>query len=242
MQAGSDPTRRPLFEGEQRLFVGPELSNARVRGHLTARHLSAFASRSENSMYRYLPVTALVAAIGLATPAAAAPEKYVLDPSHSQIVFSYNHLGYSTNYAMFSGFEGEIQFDQADPAASSVTVAFPVKTMLTGWQARFDHFMSPDFFAATEDEMVGFASTGIEVTSEKTAKITGDLTLNGVTLPVVLDVVLNQAGDHPMENKPWAGFSATTTVLRSAFGLGAFAPFISDEVKVDIQIEAMKAD
>lgn len=193
-------------------------------------------------MSRFLSATALVAVFGFATAAVAAPEKYVVDPSHSQIVFSYNHLGYSTNHGMFSGFEGEIQFDQADPAASSVTVSFPVKTMLTGWQARFDHFMSPDFFAATDDEMVSFASTGIEVTGEKTAKITGDLTLNGVTKPVVLDAVLNQVGDHPMENKPWAGFAATTTVLRSEFGLGAFAPFISDEVKIDIQIEAMKAE
>ena len=58
--------------------------------------------------------------------------------------------------------------------------------------------MSPDFFAATDDEMVTFASTAIEVTGEKTAKITGDLTLNGVTKPVVLDAVLNQVGDHPM--------------------------------------------
>lgn len=193
-------------------------------------------------MSRYLPAAALVSALGLAPAAVAAPETYVLDPGHSQIVFSYNHLGYSTNYGMFSGFEGEILFDQADPAASSVTVSFPVKTMLTGWQARFDHFMSPDFFAATDDEMVSFRSTAIEVTGEKTAKITGDLTLNGVTKPVVLDAVLNQAGDHPMENKPWAGFSATTTVLRSEFGLGAYAPFISDEVKIDIQIEAMKAE
>jgi polyisoprenoid-binding protein YceI len=196
----------------------------------------------ENVMSRFLSATALVATLGLASAAVAAPEKYVLDPSHSQIVFSYNHLGYSTNYGMFSGFEGEIQFDQADPAASSVTVSFPVKTMLTGWQERFDHFMSPDFFAATDDEVVSFTSTAIEVTGEKTAKITGDLTLNGVTKPVVLDAVLNLAGDHPMANKPWAGFSATTTVLRSEFGVGNFAPFVSDEVKIDIQIEAMKAE
>ena len=77
---------------------------------------------------------ALVAAL-TAAPAFAEAEKYVLDPSHSQIVFTYNHLGYSTSTGMFSGFDGEIQFDQANPAASSVTVAFPVKTMLTGWQA-----------------------------------------------------------------------------------------------------------
>ena len=184
---------------------------------------------------------ALVAAL-TAAPAFAEAEKYVLDPSHSQIVFTYNHLGYSTTTGMFSGFDGEIQFDQANPAASSVTVAFPVKTMLTGWQARFDHLMSPDFFDATDDEMVSFTSTGIEVTGEKTAKITGDLTLNGVTKSVVLDAVLNQAGEHPMEKKMWAGFNGSTTLLRSDYNLGMFAPFVSDEVQVMISIEATKAE
>jgi len=184
---------------------------------------------------------ALVAAL-TAAPAFAEAEKYVLDPSHSQIVFTYNHLGYSTTTGMFSGFDGEIQFDQANPAASSVTVAFPVKTMLTGWQARFDHLMSPDFFDATDDEMVSFTSTGIEVTGEKTAKITGDLTLNGVTKSVVLDAVLIQAGEHPMEKKMWAGFNGSTTLLRSDYNLGMFAPFVSDEVQVMISIEATKAE
>ena len=103
----------------------------------------------------------------LAGAAVAEPETYVLDASHSQIVFSYNHLGYSTTWGMFSGFEGEIAFDQDNPAASEVTVSFPVTTMLTGWQARFDHFMSADFFAAAEDEVVTFNSTGIEVTGDE---------------------------------------------------------------------------
>ena len=189
--------------------------------------------------------TALLAAalsVAAVTAAVAAPEKYTLDSSHSQIVFSYNHLGFSTGYGMFSGFAGEIMFDQEDPANSSVSVSMPVKSMLTGWQERFDHFMSEDFFDATDDEMVSFTSTGIEVTGDTTAKITGDLTLNGVTKPVVLDAKLNQVGDHPMAGKPWAGFDATTTLVRSDYNLGQFAPFVSDEVPVMISIEAMKAD
>ncbi len=191
-------------------------------------------------MTRFAPL-ALVAALAAAAPAFAEAEKYTLDASHSQILFSYNHLGFSTSYGMFSGFNGEIMFDQANPAASSVSVSFPVKTMLTGWQERFDHFMSPDFFGATEEEMVTFKSTAIEVTGEKTAKITGDLTLNDVTKSVVLDAVLNQAGEHPMAKAPWAGFSATTTLIRSDFNLGQFAPYVSDEVQVQISIEAQKA-
>ena len=193
-------------------------------------------------MNHFLRATALGAALFSASAALAEAEKYTLDASHSQIVFSYDHLGFSTTWGMFSGFEGEIMFDQANPAASSVSVSMPVKSMLTGWEGRFQHFMSKDFFDASDDEMVSSASTGIEVTGETTAKITGDLTLNGVTKPVVLDAVLNKTGDHPMANKPWAGFSATTSVLRSDFGLGMFAPYVSDEVAIQISIEAMKAE
>ncbi|PZQ99760.1 MAG: hypothetical protein DI533_03690 [Cereibacter sphaeroides] len=193
-------------------------------------------------MTRLLSALAFGAVLGLATTASAAPEAYKFDPSHSQIVFTNNHLGFSTTTNMFSGFDGDILFDQENPANSSVTVSFPVKSMLTGWQARYDHFMGPDFFGATDDEVVTFKSTSIEVTGEKTALISGDLTLNGVTKTVVLDAVLNQAGIHPMENKPWAGFSATTTLLRSDYNLGLFAPYVSDEVALNISIEASKVE
>lgn len=195
-------------------------------------------------MTKFFRRAALSAALlsGAASAGFAAPQAYVLDASHSQIVFSYNHLGFSTSYGMFSGFEGQIMFDAEDPAASSVTVSMPVKSMITGWEARFAHFMSPDFFEAADDETISFTSTGIEVTGETTAVITGDLTLNGVTKSVALNAKLNQTGDHPMAGKPWAGFDATTTLLRSDFGLGKFAPYVSDEVQVMISIEAMKAD
>jgi len=188
-------------------------------------------------------ILAAVALVGLSTTAAlAAPEKYVLDASHSQVVFNYNHLGFSTTWGMFSGFEGEIMFDQEAPANSSVSVSMPLSSMLTGWQARFDHFMSKDFFEANGDEQVTFTSTKIDVTGEGTANITGDLTLNGVTKSIVLDAKLNQTGDHPMAGKPWAGFDASTTLVRTDFGLGKFAPFVSDEVPLMISIEAMKAE
>ncbi|TMV06399.1 polyisoprenoid-binding protein [Ruegeria sediminis] len=186
----------------------------------------------------------LAAALATTTAAAAtaAPVKYNLDPSHSQVVFVYNHLGFSNTTGMFSGFEGEILFDQENPEASSVSVSMPVTSMFTGWEAREEHFMSADFFGAAEGDLVTFTSTGIEVTGENTAKITGDLTMNGVTKPVVLDARLNQVGDHPMAGKPWAGFDATTTLLRSDFEVGKFAPYVSDEVEVRISVEAMKAE
>lgn len=184
---------------------------------------------------------ALAAALALTAPAAYAADAYTLDASHSQVVFSYNHLGFSTTYGMFSGFEGEISYDEADPAASSVTVSMPVKSMFTGWEQRDGHFMSGDFFGAEDDDLVTFTSTSIEVTGDNTALITGDLSMNDITKSVVLDAKLNKADTHPMAGKPWLGFDATTTLKRSDFGVGAFAPVISDEVEVMISVEAQKA-
>lgn len=188
-----------------------------------------------------LKTTALTAALTLVAGAALAePVAYDLDTSHSQIVFNYDHLGFSTTYGMFGDITGVINFDAEDPAASSVEATFPVASLMTGFAGRDEHFLSGDFFgseaAAPE---VTFVSTGIEVTGDTTALITGDLTLNGVTQSVVLDTTLNQQGTHPMENKPWLGFNATTTLVRSDYGLGMFAPAVSDEVEVIISIEAM---
>lgn len=185
--------------------------------------------------------TILAAALTLPATFAMAADKYVLDASHSQIIFSYNHLGFSTTYGMFSGFEGEIMFDQDAPANSSVTVSMPVKSMFTGWEQRDGHFMSGDFFGAEDGDLVTFTSTSIEITGDGTAMITGDLTMNDVTQSVTLDAKLNGTGTHPMAGKDWAGFDATATLKRSDFGLGAFAPAVSDEVNVTISIEAMKA-
>lgn len=181
----------------------------------------------------------MAAALALSTTAAfAEPAKYNLDASHSQIIFSYNHFGFSTTFGMFSGFEGEIMFDADAPATSSVSVSMPVKSMFTGWEKRDGHFMSPDFFGAADGDMVTFKSTGIEVTGDNTAIITGDLTMNGMTKSVALDTVMNKAGDHPMQGKAWLGFDAKTTILRSDFGVGKFAPAVSDAVEIMISLEA----
>jgi polyisoprenoid-binding protein YceI len=184
----------------------------------------------------------LAAALSTWASGALAADLYRLDPSHSQVLFSFDHLGYSTTWGMFSGFEGEIIFDRDTPALSSVTVSIPTRSMLTGWEPRFEQFMSTDFFGADQDDMIKFASTGIEVTGDDTALITGDLTMNNVTRSVVLDARLVQASTNPITGTDWAGFSATTTLLRSDFDLGAFAPAISDEIAVQISLEAGKAE
>ncbi|MEL6610270.1 MAG: YceI family protein [Pseudomonadota bacterium] len=184
---------------------------------------------------------ALAAALSTLATGAFAADAYTLDASHSQVIFSYNHLGFSTTYGMFSGFEGEIMYDADAPENSTVSVSMPVMSMFTGWEQRDGHFMSGDFFGASEGDMVTFTSTGIEVTGDNTANITGDLTMNGMTKTVVLDATLNNAGANPMSGTDWLGFDATTTLLRSDFGVGAFAPAVSDEVEVIISIEAGKA-
>lgn len=192
---------------------------------------------------KHLATLTAAGALALAgTAASAEAQKYTLDSSHSQVLFSYTHLGFSTTYNMFSGFDGEIMFDAEDPAASSVSVAMPVKSLFTGWEKRFEDFMSEEFFGATDDDMITFASTGIEVTGETTAKITGDLTINDTTKTVVLDASLNKADVNPMSGKDWLGFDATTEILRSDYGLGANAPFVGDALTVMISIEAMKAE
>ena len=191
-------------------------------------------------------ITAAVAAT-LATGATAEAVPYTLDSSHSQILFSYNHLGFSTTYGMYSGFEGDVMYDAADPANSSVSVTFPAESMITGWDARSQHFLqSGDFFKLDEFPDVTFVSTGIEVTGEGTALITGDLTLNGVTKEVVLDATLNSETDSyplpPFEGRAAIGVNATTTLIRSDYNLGMFTPFIPEEIPVMISIEAMAAE
>lgn len=182
-----------------------------------------------------------------ATTTMAAPETYNVDPSHSQVAFSYSHAGFSTTFGMFSGFEGEVMFDQEDPAASSVKVSISADKMMTGWDARDDHFLKTgDFFKTAEHPLVTFTSTSIKVTGEDTALISGDLNLNGVTKEVVLDAKLNAIIDAypfpPNEGKKAAGFSATTTLLRTDFDLGMFAPFVGDEVELRISIEAIQSN
>jgi len=101
-------------------------------------------------MNRTLTTAAVALSAIFALPAMAEPEAYVFDASHSQIVFSYDHLGYSTTYGMFGGFDGDIMFDQEDPSASSVTVSFPSTTMLTGWDALVDYCHTSMAHRATE--------------------------------------------------------------------------------------------
>ena len=183
---------------------------------------------------------ALAATAMLATPALAA-DQYKFDASHSQVLFSYDHLGFSTTWGLVSGFDGTATIDAENLENSSVKLEMTLAdVMSTGWKARDDHFLSADFFNAETNPVVTFTSTKVEPTGDKTAKITGDLTIAGTTKEVVLDATLNKMGQHPVNQKEWAGFDATTTLKRSDFGVEKFAPYVSDEVDIRISVELEK--
>lgn len=188
-----------------------------------------------------LATTAFLMTAG--TGATLAADAYAFDASHSQIIFSYNHLGFSTTYGMFSGFDGQAMLDMDDLSKSSVSLEINIGDLLiTGWEGRDGHFKSADFFNVENFPIATFTSTSVEPTGDKTAKITGDLTILDQTKSITLDAKLNQVGKHPQSQKDWAGFDASATLLRSDFNLGKFAPFVSDEVDIKISVEMGKAE
>lgn len=166
---------------------------------------------------------------------------YSFDQDHSHIVFGYNHMGFSTSTGLIRGVTGTITLDPANPAQSSVKASFPLSAMLTVSPQLDEHKFSDDLFKGESPSTeVTFASTSVEPTGDTTAKVMGDLTLNGVTKPVTLDVTLMKAGEHPMAKVPAVGFEATTTLKRTDYNLGAFVPAVADEVQVSIHAEAQK--
>ena len=168
---------------------------------------------------------------------------YTFDPAHSQAMFSYDHMGFSTSRGFVNGIAGTITLDPADPSKSSVEASFPLSALRTVDAELDEHLMGPDFFNVTgEAPLVTFKSTSVEPDGKDEARVTGDLTLNGVTKEVVLEVDLNQIAQHPMTGKESVGFDAETEIKRTDFNLGQFAPAVGDELDVQISIEASKAE
>ncbi|WP_134681176.1 YceI family protein [Paracoccus ravus] len=177
------------------------------------------------------------------TAALAAPVAYDLDPSHSQVVFEYSHLGFSTSTGIINGVTGKLMLDAENPAESSVEATIPLSGLTSVATKLDEHLFSADFLNADKASAVAtFKSTKVEPNGDKEAKVTGDFTLNGVTKEIVLDVELNQMAAHPMTGKEAAGFDAETTIKRSEFNLGKFAPAVEDEVEISITLEATKAE
>ena len=186
-------------------------------------------------MRKTLIAAALFAFAGAAF---AAPVTYKLDPGHTNVLASWNHFGYSNPSINFGQVDGTLVYDADQVSASSVQVTLPLTGLSALADQFYDHLTSDKWFDAAKYPAATFKSTRVEAAGEGKLKVTGDLTIKGVTKPVGLDVTLNKAGEHPMKKVTAIGFDATATVKRSDFGVGAYAPMVSDEVALNITTEA----
>ena len=183
-----------------------------------------------------------VAAAALLLPATAAAETFAIDDTHTHIIFGVDHFGMSTIIGEFHEFEGSFELDLENPENSSIEIVIDIASLNTGVPAREQHFLSADFFEVETYPTATFTSTGVTVTGDDTAEVVGDLTIKDQTHPVTLDVRLNGLqDDHPMVDgtQTYVGFSARTTLTRSDFDLGLFAPAVADEVNIQIEMEAL---
>lgn len=183
-----------------------------------------------------LPVMA--AALLIAAPAHAEVKRFTLETPHTQVLFSVNHLGFSHSYGQFRDYNGTIDYDTDTPANSKVDVTIKTASIDMGTEKWDEHLKGADFFDVEKFPDMTFKSTKVDVTGADTANITGDLTILGVTKPVVLAAKLNKMGPHPMSGKDHVGFSATTSIKRSDFGMNYGIPNVGDEVSITIEVEA----
>lgn len=171
-------------------------------------------------------------------------EKYDIDASHSGVVFGWNHFGFSNPTARFDKIEGSVLLDKADLTKSSVSVTLPLEGLDTGVAKLDEELKSADFFDASKYPTITFKSTRVETTGENSLKITGDLTVHGVTKPVTLNATVNRIGVFEIPGvikAQAAGFDATTVIKRSDFGVTKYVPAVSDEIPVRISLDAKQA-
>lgn len=172
----------------------------------------------------------------LSMGSAFAAETIKLDPVHTQVTFFVNHMGFSNSSGRFHVSDAVLTFDEKDWTKATLNVTIPLSTLDMGDATWKDH-VGTRFFEVAKYPTMTFKSTKVEVVSKDQLKVTGDLTMHGVTKPVVLDTKINKVGPHPMSKAPAAGFSATTKIKRSEFGMTGNIPMISDEVEVRIETE-----
>jgi polyisoprenoid-binding protein YceI len=171
---------------------------------------------------------------------------YKTDPGHTLIGWRVSHFGFNDYFGIFGDVSGTLDIDPANPNAAKVDITIPVGKVTTASAGLTGHLLragkdgsKADFFGPAPAD-AKFVSTKVEA-SGMTAKITGDLTLNGVTKPVVLDAKFSGAGNNPFNKKATVGFHATTTIKRSEFGVSYAVPVISDDVALDISVAFEKA-
>ena len=194
----------------------------------------------------------------LTEPTAAAPAEepvdvpagaYTIDPAHTSVLFRVDHLGFSNYTARFKKANAQLQFDPNNLAASSVTVAVDTKSLETDYPdpKAFDFngmLLGEEWLSAAKHPEITFRSISVEPTGARTMKINGELTMRGITRPMVLDARFNGGyRGHPMDPNARIGFSATGVLKRSEFGLSAGIPApgstmgVSDAVNVIVETE-----
>jgi len=193
-----------------------------------------------------LASTAVVAQMPSAAPGSKNPAlitggTYTVDTGHTLIEWTVDHLGFTPYFGLFGDATGTLTLDPKNPNAAKVDITIPVAKVTTASAGLTAHMLrdgkdgaKPDFFGAAPAD-AKFVSTAV-VASGETAKITGNLTLNGVTKPVTLDAAFYGAGMAPamMGGKENVGFTATGTIKRSEFGVGYGIPMVSDTVALKI--------
>lgn len=190
-------------------------------------------------MKRLAMITGILA---LAAPLALAQTStWVSDRNHSEVDFTITHMSISKVHGRFGNVNATIQYNEADVTKSSVQVTIDITTVDTGVAPRDSDLKSPNYFDVANFPTASFTSTGVAKNGNKLT-VTGNLTLHGVTKPVVLDVEGPSGPAQGMDHKPHVGFSATTTISRTAFGIAAGMPaaMVGDEVTLTIEIDAAK--
>lgn len=193
-----------------------------------------------NVIRSFCAASLLALSFGVSADLSEVPSgKYTLDSSHGYITFTYSHLGFSNPRVGFNSFDTVLTLDSDKPENSLIEVTIDAASIDSRVAEFNDHLNSSDFFNTAEYPSITFKSTKVEATGENTFDVTGELTILGTMKPVTLTTTINKAANHPMRNVPTIGVSASTRLLRSEWGLGAYVPAVSDEVELSIEVELL---
>ena len=173
-----------------------------------------------------------------ASPAVTQTQKFEIDNNHTQVSFTYDHFGFSNPTSRLETIKGSIELNQQDWSQSSVNVTMPLSGLHTGVERLDAHLKSADFFDAAKNPDITFKSTKVEKAGTDALKVTGDLSVHGVTKPVTLAVKVNKIGENKMMQTQTAGFDADTTIKRSEWGVSGYVPAVSDEVHIHLTVSA----
>ena len=182
---------------------------------------------------------AFLGAAGVSLGAAAAPETYVIDNTHTFPRFEYSHFGYSTQVSRFDKTSGKIVLDRA-AKSGSVDVVIDATSVNTGFPVFNSHLQGEDFFDTKKYPTITFKSDKLNFEGDRLASVDGKLSIKGVTKPVRLEVTSFHCMPHPMLKKDACGANAVTKIKRSEFNAGKYAPYVGDEVTLSIPVEAVK--